>query len=164
MRSSLIEIQDIGPEEAGESLLMEDQEVIQAFSPHASQKALTDGIGLWRTIRRSKHLDAARCCYARKIRAEFAIIIPNQVSRSFSKRSCLPQLLRDPGIRGGSCHIDVDDLARFQFDDEEGKERTKEEIGNLQESAGPHVFCMVAQESFPGMATDAVWASVAHLC
>jgi hypothetical protein len=40
MRSSLIEIQDICPEEAGELLLMEDQEVIQAFSPHTSQKAL----------------------------------------------------------------------------------------------------------------------------
>jgi hypothetical protein len=40
MRSSLIERQDRGPEEAGELLLMEDQEVIQACSPHASQKAL----------------------------------------------------------------------------------------------------------------------------
>jgi len=28
------------PPEAGELLLMEDQKVIQAFSPHASQKAL----------------------------------------------------------------------------------------------------------------------------
>ena len=35
MRSSLIEIQDRDSEEAGELLLMEDQKVIQAFSPHA---------------------------------------------------------------------------------------------------------------------------------
>ncbi len=110
MRSSLIEVQDIGPEEAGEVLLMEDQEVIQAFSPHASQKALTDGIGLWRTIRRSKHLDAARCCDARKIRAEFAIIIPNQIIWRLSIRSRLQQLLRHPEIRRRSRHIYVDDL------------------------------------------------------
>ena len=96
MRSSLIEIQDIGPEEAGELLLMEDQEVIQAFSPYASQKALTDGIGLWRMVWRSKHLDAARCCDARKIRAEFAIIIPNQICWRLSIRSRLPQRYAPP--------------------------------------------------------------------
>ena len=50
-------------EEAGELLLMEDQELIQACSPHASQKALTDSVCSWRTVRRSKHLDAARCCF-----------------------------------------------------------------------------------------------------
>ncbi len=111
MRSSLIEIQDICPEEAGEVLLMEDQEVIQAFSPYASQKALTDGIGLWRMVWRSKHLDAARCCDARKIGAEFAIIIPNQILWRLSIWSCLPQLLRHPKIRRRSRHIDMDDLS-----------------------------------------------------
>jgi len=33
--SSLVEVQDIGLEEAVELFLMEDQEMIQAFSPHA---------------------------------------------------------------------------------------------------------------------------------
>ena len=109
MRSSLIEIQDICPEEAEELLLMEDQEVIQAFSPHTSQKALTDGIGLWRMVWRPKHLDAARCRDAGKNRSEFAIIIPNQIFWPLSIWSCLPQLLRHPKIRRRSRHIDMDD-------------------------------------------------------
>jgi hypothetical protein len=39
MGSSLIEIDDIRLEETVELLLLEDQEVIQAFSSHASQKS-----------------------------------------------------------------------------------------------------------------------------
>ena len=45
---------------------MEDQKMIQAFSPHAPQKAFTDGICSWRPIRRSQHLDACCCCHTRK--------------------------------------------------------------------------------------------------
>src|SRR5260221_12012847 len=44
MGSGLVEVENICFEEAVEVLLMEDQEVIQAFSPHASQKAFTNGI------------------------------------------------------------------------------------------------------------------------
>src|SRR5260221_14693926 len=98
MGSGLIEIDNILVEKPGELLLMEDQEMIQAFSPHASQKAFADSICLRRPVRRSKNLDSTCCRYARKTRPEFAIIIPNQVYLSFSKRSCFPHLLRDPGI------------------------------------------------------------------
>jgi len=62
------------PAEAGEVLLMEDQEVTQACSPHAYRERAHRQHGLVAYGRRSKHLDAARCCYARNIRAEFAII------------------------------------------------------------------------------------------
>ncbi len=89
---------------------MEDQKVVQTFSSHAQEKALTDSICSWRSVRRSKHLDAARCCYARKIRAEFAIIIPDQICGRLSIRSRLPQLLCHPGIRRRSRHIYMDDL------------------------------------------------------
>ena len=44
MGSGLIEVHRIGFEKPGELLLMPDQEMIQAFAPHASQKAFTDGI------------------------------------------------------------------------------------------------------------------------
>jgi len=46
MGSGLVEVQDIRLEKPGELLRMENQEVIQAFSPHASQKAFTDSICL----------------------------------------------------------------------------------------------------------------------
>ena len=110
MGSGLIKVDDIALEKAVELLLMQDQEVIQAFSPHASQKAFTDSIRLWRSIRRSKHFDATCCCHSCKTRPEFAIIIPNQICWRLPIRSRLPQLLRDPGIRRRSRHIHMDHL------------------------------------------------------
>ena len=44
MRSSLVKVHDIRFEKAIKLLLLEDQEVIQAFASHTSQKAFTDGI------------------------------------------------------------------------------------------------------------------------
>ena len=89
---------------------MEDQEMIQAFSPDASQKAFTDGIGSWRPVRRSKHFDATCCCHSCKMLPKFAIIIPDQIFWCLPIRSGLPQLLRDPGIGGRARHIHMDDL------------------------------------------------------
>jgi hypothetical protein len=44
MGSSLIKVQDIPLEKPVELLLVKDQEVIQAFSSHTSQKAFTYSI------------------------------------------------------------------------------------------------------------------------
>ena len=57
MWPSLIGVHDRGLEETVELFLLQDQEMIQAFSPDASQKAFTDGIGSWRPVRCSKHFD-----------------------------------------------------------------------------------------------------------
>jgi hypothetical protein len=53
----------------------------------------------------------------------------------------------------------VDDLPRLQFDDEEGKERTKEEIGDLQEITSPNTFRMIAQKGRPGLSS---WSRETH--
>jgi len=42
MGSCLIKVEDIRIEEAMELLLLENEEVIQAFSPHTPQKTFTD--------------------------------------------------------------------------------------------------------------------------
>ena len=67
MGSSVIKVEDIVLEKAEELLFMQDQEVIQAFSSHASQKAFTDSICSWRTIRRFQYLDAARAATRAKL-------------------------------------------------------------------------------------------------
>src|SRR2546423_14782810 len=110
MRPSLIVVPDIGLEETVELLLPQDQEMIQAFSPDASQKAFTDGICSWRPVGRSKHVDTTCCCHSCKMLPEFAIIIPNQICWGLPIRRGLPQLLRNPGIGGRAGHIDMDDL------------------------------------------------------
>jgi hypothetical protein len=75
----LIVVYDIGLEETVELFLLQDQEMIQAFSPDASQKAFTDGIGSWRPVRRSKHFDTTCYCHSGKMLPKFAIIIPDQI-------------------------------------------------------------------------------------
>ena len=163
MGSGLIKVQHIVLEKEVELLLMQDEEVIQAFSPHASQKTFTDGIRSRGSVWRAKHLDGTRGRYTRKTRSEFTIIVSNQVFGCLSIRSCLSQLLRDPGIGRGSCHIHVDDLARLQLDDEESKERTEEEVRHLQEIAGPHLCRMITQKRFPVLSTGLFWANLLHI-
>jgi hypothetical protein len=46
---------------------------------------------------------------------------------------------------------------------EERKERTEEEIRHWQEITGPDVFCMIAQERFPGLSMGACWANLLHI-
>ncbi len=89
MGSGLIKVHRIGFEQPGELLFMKDQEVIQTFPSHTSQKAFTDGICLRRLVRRAKYFDATCCCHSCKIRAEFPVVISNQIFGGVSIRSCL---------------------------------------------------------------------------
>jgi hypothetical protein len=163
MRSSLIEVRHICLEETIELLLMQDQEMIQAFSPHAPKKAFTDSIRSRSSVRCPKHFDATRGSYMRKTRPKFAVIIPNQIVWFCSIRSRLSQLLRNPGIGGRSGHIHVDDLARFQFDDKEGKKRTEEEVRDLQKIASPNLCRMIAQKRLPVLSSRFCAANLAHV-
>ena len=88
-----------------------------------------------------------------KLDSKFAVIIPNQIAWFFSIRSRFSQLLRHPGIGGGSGHIHVDDLPRFQVDDEESKKRAEEKVWDLEKIAGPDLCGMIVQESSPVLST-----------
>ena len=70
---------------------------------------------------------------------------------------------RHPGIGGGSGHIHVDDLPRFQVDDEESKKRAEEKVWDLEKIAGPDVFCMIVQESSPVLSTWSFEANQFHM-
>src|SRR5258708_23661919 len=131
MGSSLVEIHGIRIEEAVKLLLMEDQEVIQAFSSHTSQKTFADRIRLRSSVRCAKHFDAARGCHSCEMRSEFAIIISDEIFWCLSIRGRFAQLLRHPRIGRRSRYVYMDDLTRLQLNDEEGKKRTEEEIGHL---------------------------------
>jgi hypothetical protein len=45
MRSGLIEVLDIGAQDAMKLLLLQDEQVIETLATHAAQKTFTDGIG-----------------------------------------------------------------------------------------------------------------------
>jgi hypothetical protein len=153
----LIVVHDRGFEETVELFLMQDQEMIKAFSPDTSQKAFTDCVGSWRLVRRSKHFDTTCFCHSCKMLPECAITITDQIFWGLPIRRSLPQLLRDPGIGGRASHIDMNHPPRLHLDDEKGKKRTEEKIPDLQKITGPDVFCMIAQERFPGLSTGSKW-------
>ena len=142
---------------------MKDEKVIQAFSSHAPQKTLTPSIRLRGSTRRSKHLDATGGCHACKTRPEFLVIIPDKVFWSLPVRSRFPQLLRHSEICRRSCHVHMDHLSRFQFDNEEGKKRTEEEVRDLQEITGLHLCRMITQEGFPALSTGSFGANLLHI-
>ena len=150
-----------------ELLLMENQEMIQAFSPHAAQKAFANGIRSRRPIRRSQDFNSTRCCHSCEIRPEFAVIISNQISRSFSIWSRFAQLVCDPRIGRGSRHIHMDHLSVTRNEGvEEGKKRTEEEIRDLQEITSPHpphLCSMIAKKRLPGLSTGSLWANLPHI-
>ena len=74
MGSGLIEVHHIRFEKPGELLLVEDQEMIQAFSPHASQETFTDSVCLGSSIRRSKQLDPTYGGHARTTRPKLLVM------------------------------------------------------------------------------------------
>jgi len=121
---------------------MQDEQMIEALSPHPAQEALTDGIGSGCLNRRLKNLDATCGRHTSKARSEFAIVIPYQVLWRLSIGGGFSQLLGDPKIGWRACHAHLDNLARFQFDNEEGKQRAEEEIGDREKVAGPDLLCM----------------------
>jgi hypothetical protein len=144
-------------------LLVEDEEVVQAFLPHTSGEAFTDGIGSWGMNRRFEDLDRARFRYPSKARPELAIVITNQILRRLPIRGREPSLLRHPRIGRRSSDPDMDHPSRLQFYDEEGKERPKEKVSHLQEVTVPDVRRVRAQKRAPLLTSWLLGANSSHV-
>src|SRR5260370_36248322 len=104
-------------------LFMKDQDVVQALSPNAPQKAFTDRIGSWRLIRCFQYLDATCDCSSSETGSEFAIIIADEILRRVSIRSGPPQLLCGPRVGWTARYTDVYHFARFEIQDSERNRR-----------------------------------------
>jgi hypothetical protein len=123
--------------------------VVQALSPDTSQKAFTDPIGARCMTGCGEYLDVTRCCNTSETGPKLALMITDEIVRRVSIGSCLPQLLRSPSVGRRARHPDIDHFPRFQFDDEERKERTEKEISDLQEITSLDFSGMMAQERRP---------------
>src|SRR5690242_20306171 len=98
MRSCLVEVGDIGIEHALELLLLNNQQMIQAFLSDAPQEALADRIGSWSVIRRFENLDTTCPRHPSRAGTKFAVVITNQVLWCLPIRGSFSQLLGYPGI------------------------------------------------------------------
>src|SRR5260221_8202730 len=131
VRSCPVEVHHILIEHALELLLAEDQQVVQAFLSDAPHIAFADRIGSWCMIRCCENLNRTCCRYTSEEGPKFAIVITKQIFRCLPVWGSFPEVLRHPGISGRSCHSDMDHPAGLELNDEERKERSKEEIGDL---------------------------------
>ena len=91
LRPGSIEVLDIGTKDTVQLLLLQDEQVIEALSPHTQEKPLTDRIGSRCMVRRGEHLDAAGCCHAREMGSKLVSTITHEIVRRLSIRSRLPQ-------------------------------------------------------------------------
>src|SRR5262249_40616585 len=125
MRPGPVEVVYIDIEDALELLLLQDEQMIETFATHTTQKAFTDRIGAWRAIRCFQDLDTAGCGHTSKTGTEFVITISDEILRSLSKGSRFPQLLCGPGVGWRASDPHMDDSARVQIDDEKGNQGAK---------------------------------------
>jgi hypothetical protein len=91
MRPGLVEVLGIGVEYAVELLLMEDEQMVEAFTPHTPEKPFTDGIGSRSVIRCGENLDVTRLGNPCETHPELAIMITDEILRPLSKGGGLPQ-------------------------------------------------------------------------
>jgi hypothetical protein len=91
MRPSLVEGLDRGMQYAVKLLLMQDEQVIEAFSPHTPEKALADGIRSRGAIRGCEDLAATRLRNPREARPKRAIVLPKEVLRPHAIGGGLPK-------------------------------------------------------------------------
>ena len=114
---------------------MEDQQVVEAFLSYTPQEAFADRIGSGSVIGCVENLNRTRGRHTSEAGPKFAVVITNQILWSLPIRGGFSKLLCHPGIGWGSSDTDVNHPSRLQFDEEEREERSKEEIGHLQEIA-----------------------------
>jgi len=79
-------------EDALELLLMQDEQVIEALTPHTSEEAFTDGIGTRGVIRGFENLNVTRLRNPREAHTKLGIIITDGYSVSWwwTIRTSLP--------------------------------------------------------------------------
>ena len=137
LRPGSVEVVHIGVEHALELLLMQDEQMVEALTSDTTEEALADRIRSRGMIRRFENLDATRLGNLREGHSKLTIVITDEVLRSHTIGGGFPKLLRGPSIRRRSCDAFVNHSARVQFDNEEGKQRAEEEIGDRKARRTP---------------------------
>ena len=163
MGSCSVEVPHIVIEHALELLLAEDEEMVQAFLSDTPQEAFADGIGSWGMNRRGEYLNGTCGRHASKAWPKFVVVISYQILGCMPIRGGFSKLLGHPGIGRRARDAHMDHPSRSQFDEEEGKERSKEQIGDLQEVAGPDLVGVCAQKGRPPLASWLLGANSSHV-
>ena len=163
VRSRCIEVGAVRAQDMEQLTLMENEEVIEAFAPDATQKPLADGVRARCPDGRAQHLDPAARRDTGELRTEFGIVVTDQEARRHPKRRGLTQLLGDPRVGRVPRDTDMDNPTRAQVDDEEREECAETQVDDWQEVARLHGIGVVMEERRPRLATRARRAYPAHV-
>jgi len=82
---------------------------------------------------------------------KLAVIVTDQIFRTFTPGRSLSQLLRHPGIAGMCGHGTVHDATTGMFHDHEDEKRPKHDVVDLGEITGPDLWGVVVQKCRPGL-------------
>jgi hypothetical protein len=91
MRPGLVEVEHIRVKHTMELLLMQDEQMIEAFTLDTAQKPFTHGIRSRSVIRDGEHLDVTCLREPCEAHPELAIMITDEVLRSLAIGGGLPQ-------------------------------------------------------------------------
>ena len=90
MRPGSVEGVHICVEHTVELLLMQDQEMIEALTPYTAEESLTDGIRARGVIRSFENLDVTRLRNPSEAHPKLAVVITDEVLRSYTKGGGFP--------------------------------------------------------------------------
>jgi hypothetical protein len=77
---------------AVELLLMQDEQMIEAFTPYTAKEPLTDGMCAWGVRRSFKNLNVTRLRNSSEAQPKLTIVITDEVFRPHTKGGGFPNL------------------------------------------------------------------------
>ena len=163
MGSCLVEVHHIGIEDALELLLVDYQHMVKAFLSYASHEAFAEAIGSGCMIRCCENLNPTCGRHSSKAGPKCAVVIMDQIFRCLPIGSRFPEVLGHPGIGRRSSDADMDHPSRLEEGEEESKERSKEQIDDLQEVARPDLSGVSVQKGRPFLSSWLRCANFSHV-
>ena len=139
-------------DEAMQLVALENEHVIQAFPLEAADEPLTIGVGFLGLKWSLEFLDTTADGNCRESLAVLAVAIADEGLGGYAPGRGFAELLGSPTIGGRGSDCRVYDPAGSQFQDDKDVKRTKEQIVNDGEVAGPDVSGVILEESGPRLA------------
>ena len=150
-----IVVVDVSGDDALKVPTIEHKDMVEALATERAEKALADGVHIWRAHGRADDPDAGRARQHIESGPEAVVAIPNQEPWRCPERRGVAELLRHPRLGWGAGRCCEHDLACGELDEHEREDRTEEHIVGLQEVARPDFAGVVSG----GRSTTAVLAA-----
>jgi len=125
----------------------DNQQVIEAFSPHAPQEPFADRVGLWSAVGRLQDFNGACPCNSCELVAVLAVPIANQEMWGQAIGCRFPKLSRHPGVGRMGCDATINNSSRTEFYNEEGVDLPEEQVDNWLKVTCPDMLGVILEES-----------------